>query len=91
MMEDRVFDSFLALQERSLQSSDTRNSMRKAVRNRRVKRVCCDEAYSRYLIARENGTAVSENGDILTFFEWLLAHAEEIFALIARIIALFGV
>lgn len=83
---DRIFDSFLEISGRRFTGNTERLGLVGRLRGRagrQARRTCCDEAYERW-------QADVEAGSIQSFLEWLLANADEIFALIARLIALFS-
>lgn len=95
--ENRTFENFLELQNRRIDNpSDGLNAQNRALAlkkirgNLRARRQCCNDAHTLYEAALENGSAYKENGDIMTFLEWLLANADTIIALIQRLISLFG-
>ena len=80
---DRVFGNFLALKDFS--EGQERVGLRERIRNNiRARHAACDECYSAYENAREEGYSGS-------FLDWLVENADEIFALIKKILALFGV
>lgn len=91
------FDNFLELQNRrtdnddeGFSAPDRKRVITKIRRNIRARRQVAMDAYAAYEVALTNDEAYSENGDIMSFLEWLIANQETIFALIQRIISLFG-
>lgn len=83
---DRMFDSFLDLESRSLTVADTDGPIRRIRRNRRAKRLAADQAYEMFLTERENGTL----GDAMSFFAWMIANKDKILSIVTTIISLFG-
>lgn len=98
LREGSTFDNFLLLQEKRIDdgvsggfaANDRQRILRTARLNRRVRRQSLAECHSRYEQAVESGLALDSNGDVMSFLEWLIANADTILALVAKIIALFA-
>lgn len=96
--KSKSLDSFLELHEILPQIESTTEG-RSAVllalpslrNNRRLKRIVEDEAYELYLQEKEDGNAVDDNGNPLTFLQWMLEHREQILSLISFFSKLFGI
>ena len=86
---DRIFNTFLDLQSKRIDNVEGMTStnrtvkLRKLIINYHARRLASDDFYERYERDKEYGF----DG---TFLEWLIDHADEIIALILKIIALFG-
>ena len=86
---DRIFDNYLKVQSSRIDSSDGLSAEDRKSRigtlraNRRAQRQCCDSSYELFKNDKDDGF----NG---TFLDWLLANSDKIFALIMKIMALFG-
>ena len=93
MRVERSFNSFIELVSQGAQR-EQENFIGKLRINRRLRKQAADSAYELYENAIENGETVllvdGERAGIMTFFEWLIANQDVIFALIQRLISLFG-
>lgn len=87
---DRIFETFLEIQENRIDNQEglsagtRKNRIRNLLKNRKAKRLAADEAFDVYQTDVERGAFDG------TFLTWLVEHADEIIALIQKIMAMFG-
>lgn len=82
---DRTFGQFLNLQERGFAADSERGGLLKGLRaKRQAVQATADAMWQRFSAEREAGLFDG------SFLEYLLEHADEIFALITKFIALFS-
>lgn len=88
---DRVFESFLDIQDlriddpdQGLSASDRKLKIKTLRESRRARRLAAADSFEKYLNAKE------DEGFNGTFFDWLIANPELVMAIIMKIISLFG-